>query len=287
MEVRIIYIYLPYNMLINSTDKRVCKLLLDLLKFKLLYPHRQLGHVLEHKNPIKLVYDNNSLSFISQSSHLFNLKLLDADFSIDIKFSPQKPIALVGSNGKPDKLYYYSFTRNHLQGHIMKRGSIEIVRGQGWFDHQWGRNYSLTFKEGWDWFGIQLIDARELLLNQFFLIKNKEKFGPMANLVENDGSLKFTRNIQFDPVKYWQSPYTGALYPLEWNIIIPDFNMQLYVQPNFCSQEMPVFGHLQAIWEGACLVSGEEGAPAYKTKKLVGKGFMELVGYANHVTPRQ
>ena len=74
----------------------------------------------------------------------------------------------------------------------------------------------------------------------------------------------------------------NAVYPLEWNIEIPDFNMRLKVRPYFNGQEMPILGHLQAIWEGACIVTGEELLPGYKHEKtLAGKGFMELVGYAN------
>jgi predicted secreted hydrolase len=94
--------------------------------------------------------------------------------------------------------------------------------------------------------------------------------------------LNFTRNVKYYPLKYWQSPLTNAVYPLEWNIEIPDFNMQLKVRPYFNGQEMPVLVHLQAIWEGACKVTGEELLPGYKQgKPLAGKGFMELVGYAN------
>jgi len=169
-----------------------------------------------------------------------------------------------------------------VQGRIKHHGSIENVSGEGWFDHQWGRDYLLTFNIGWDWFGIQLDDGRELLMNQFRNISNKEAFRPMANLIERDGNLKFTSNVEYYPLKYWQSSLTGAVYPIEWNILIPDFKMQLHVRPHFNLQEMPVLGHIQAIWEGACLVTGEEILPVHqKGRPLVGKGFMELVGYAN------
>jgi len=110
-----------------------------------------------------------------------------------------------------------------VQGQIKHNGSIENVSGEGWFDHQWGRDYLLTFNIGWDWFGIQLDDGRELLMNQFHKTGNKEAFRPMANLIESNGNLQFTRNVEYYPLEYWQSSLTGAVYPIEWNILIPDF----------------------------------------------------------------
>jgi hypothetical protein len=41
-------------------------------------------------------------------------------------------------------------------------------------------------------------------------------------------------------------------------------------------QEIPIPGPIQAIWEGACAVSGESGSTPIR-----GKGFAELVGYAD------
>jgi predicted secreted hydrolase len=274
--------YIPYSLFYNPANKRLWKLYANLLGCKLPYPHNRMKDVLIQLNPLHLGYGDNSLSFSNQLSHQFKLSLVGEGIKINLQFSPKKPITLVGNTGKPNRLYYYSFSRNNLYGHIERDGSMENVIGEGWFDHQWGRDYKLTFNSGWDWFGIQLVDGRELLMNQFFNIENKKNFCPMANLIESNGSLKFTRNVKYYPLKYWKSPLTEAVYPLEWNILIPDFNMRLYVRPRFIRQEMPILGHIQAIWEGACMVTGEETSPGQqKVKPLIGNGFMELVGYAN------
>jgi len=42
---------------------------------------------------------------------------------------------------------------------------------------------------------------------------------------------------------------------------------------------MAIIGPIQAIWEGATVVVGQETLPNGKRKKLEGKGFIELVGY--------
>ncbi|MTI85045.1 MAG: hypothetical protein FH756_14405 [Firmicutes bacterium] len=274
--------YIPYSLLFDPANKRLWSLYSDLLMGKLPSPHRRMKDVSIQMYPLQLGYGDNSLTFSNQLSHEFKIDLAGDEIKIDLQFTPQKPITLVGKTGKPNRLYYYSFPRNYLQGQVKRNGIIENVSGEGWFDHQWGRDYMLTFNIGWDWFGIQLAGGRELLMNQFFDIGNKKTFSPMANLIESDGALRFTRNVIYHPLRYWKSPLTNAIYPVEWNILIPDFNMQLNVRPYFNRQEMPVLGHLQAIWEGVCIVTGVEMSPEGQHGKLLhGKGFMELVGYAN------
>lgn len=142
---------------------------------------------------------------------------------------------------------------------MIKKGvSTENVTGQGWFDHQWGYTGDLLTKTGWNWFGLQLEDGRELLISELRSIKTGKTFSPMANLIEPDGKLKFTRNLTLKPSNYWRSPLSNAVYPLEWMITIPEFRLKINVSAVFPEQEMPVIGPLNAIWEGACSVMGSE-----------------------------
>ena len=151
-----------------------------------------------------------------------------------------------------------------------------------WFDHQWGYTGDLITKTGWNWFGLQLEDGRELLINEFRSIKNGDTFSPMANLIEEDGSLKVTRDVTFQSLYYWQSPVTNAIYPLKWIITIPEFKITINVEADFHEQEMPVIAPLNAIWEGTCHVYGNETKPNLKNISLRGRGFLELVGYSNY-----
>ena len=81
-------------------------------------------------------------------------------------------------------------------------------------------------------------------------------------------------------MRSWKSLRTNARYPVEWEITIPEFNIQLHVAADFPNQEMLIIGPIQAIWEGICTVHGVEVRPDGKKQALAGKGFMELVGYA-------
>ncbi|HEX2927303.1 MAG TPA: lipocalin family protein [Ruminiclostridium sp.] len=278
----ILYINLPLYLLQFPCDKNVWKLYGSLIQDDLPFPHHWLSHASIEKDPLKLSYGDSSMIFKNDRTGRFNVIAADEAMEASLEFKPAKPFSLIGGNGKPDKLYYYSSTRNEVNGCIKKGSSLEHVTGEGWFDHQWGYTGDLLSRTGWNWFGLQLDDGRELLINEFRSIQTGKTFSPMANLIEADGRLRFTRNLALHPLKFWQSPLTNAVYPLEWNICIPEFGMTVAVSADFSEQEMPVLGPLQAIWEGACHISGHETKAIDDSTSISGKGFLELVGYANY-----
>lgn len=280
LKLNLMAMYLPFYLLLHPADTRIWKLYKSLLIGKIPSPHSKMKKVTVEYNPTQLVFGDNKLIFSGENEERFTVQLVDEKLAIDLQFVPVKPVSLIGENGKPDDLYYYSFTKNNVQGRIQTENGIENVRGQGWFDHQWGHDYGLILGEGWNWFGLQLNDGRELLLNEMHSSKGENKYSQMANLIERDGTLHFTKNVSFLPLKNWSSSKSNAEYPLEWKIIIPDFSIDLNVTATFPKQEMPIIGPLQAIWEGTCNVYGQEILSNGKRKSLNGKGFMELVGYA-------
>ncbi|WNF38790.1 lipocalin family protein [Bacillaceae bacterium IKA-2] len=278
LEFNMVSTFLPLYLLLHPTDKRIWKLYKSLLMKQIPKPHTKIKKATIKKNPTQLIYGDNKLTFFGEKQDSFNVRLIEKNLEINLQFIPTKPIALIGGDGKPGDLYYYSFTKNKVQGKIQTDKGIENVKGEGWFDHQWGRDYGILKGSGWNWFGLQLEDGRELLINEE-MRPSKETHSPMANLIEEDGSVRFTRNVHFQAIKYWKSLKTNARYPIEWKISIPEFSMELHVSAVFSAQEMPIIGPMQAIWEGATVVVGQETLPNGKRKTVEGKGFMELVGY--------
>jgi hypothetical protein len=257
-------------------DKKMWKQFMHLLRCKLPYPHKIMKNASIRYNPTRLSYANSSLDFLDETNNYFNVNIIEDDNMIDLLFFPNKSISLIGGDGKPNELFYYSFTRNAVEGYIKDKETKEIVKvkGEGWFDHQWG--YTLDMPN-WNWFGLQLDDGRELL------IQTSKSFSSMANCIDINGDLKFTQNVILQPAKYWNSPTTGTVYPVEWNIILSDFNMNINVVPDFKEQEMFLLEPLKSIWEGTCLISIKEKLNNQEIKNIFGNGFMELVGYANNV----
>ncbi|WP_170169123.1 lipocalin family protein [Mesobacillus subterraneus] len=273
VKLGMLAVYLPFYLLRNPLDTGMWRLYKDLLKGKIPSPHTKMKHARIQQDPAELIYGSHRLSFKGEDQSAFDVLLKEKHSEVELEFVPAKPVALIGGDGKPDDLYYYSATRNMVNGKITTDAGMENVSGQGWFDHQWGRDYSLIKGAGWNWFGLQLSDGRELLLNQMTPGK------PMANIIGADGSVEFTRNIHFQKIKYWKSLKTNARYPVEWEIHVPEFDIELQVEADFPNQEMLIIGPIQAIWEGTCKVVGREKLSDGKIRPLTGRGFMELVGY--------
>jgi len=272
----------PYYLLYCPFNKEVWNQYLDHLKFNINHPHKLIGTSFIQKHPVRLIYGNNSLVFMDEKGEQFNVHVKEGDVDINLNFIPAKPVSLIGKDGKPNQLYYYSFTNNKVYGYINSDSLTENVTGKGWFDHQWGYSKGLLSKHGWNWFSLQLEDGRELLINEFGSYKTGKTFSQMANLIEKDGSLKYTTTVSLEPQDFWESPITGAIYPQNWCISIPGFSMNLKISSDFPAQEIPTAFPLQAIWEGASSASGYEALPGQTIKSIHGRGFIELVGYANY-----
>ncbi|WP_423409392.1 lipocalin family protein [Heyndrickxia sp. MSNUG] len=277
LKMGMLAIYLPFHLLRHPTDYRMWRLYKCLLKGDIPSPHAFIKNTSIIENPTVLNYGTNKLTFKGENEEAFDVFLKERDSEVQLEFTPLKPVGLIGGDGKPDDLYYYSFTRNKVKGRIKTDNGTETVKGQGWFDHQWGRDYSLAKGSGWNWFGVQLSDGRDLLLNE---MTSGKPDSSMANIVEKDGTIRFTRDITFKKIKYWKSLKTNGRYPVEWQISIPEFAIELHVEAVFPNQEMPILGPIKGIWEGACRAEGIEILPSGKRKGLEGIGFMELVGYA-------
>jgi predicted secreted hydrolase len=219
-------------------------------------------------------------SLNDEGSHL-NLFALEADLGLDLNLRSEKPIVLHGDNGLSPKSdepgnasYYLSYTRLATSGSLWVNGREIEVQGQSWFDHEWSTTVLGEKAVGWDWFGLQLSDGRELM---FFLIRNNDgSIDPVSSgtLVEPDGS---THHLGMDDIQVqiqdrWQSPETDAEYPSSWRVIIPSLELDLTIAPWLEDQEMNAS---LVYWEGAVKVNGVSDGI-----QVSGSGYVELTGYA-------
>lgn len=143
-----------------------------------------------------------------------------------------------------------------------------------------GADYGLLLGMGWDWFGLQLNDNREVLISRLHPSDSGSPQEPIAKLIEADGTITTSEHVVLEPLRYWRSLYTGVHYPVEWHITLPDFSIELHIVPLLIQQEIPIIGPMKEIWEGACTLTGVERSSENHMKKLKGEGFVELVGYA-------
>ncbi len=218
-------------------------------------------------NPeIKNGYNNCVISKINESEY----EIKNEDIELHLT-STKKPL-LVGGNAyldlHPKTTYYYSLTNLKTEGRIKISGEWVNITGKSWMDHQWAdAEYS---RDRWDWFCLQFENDTEIVCCAYDDGKTATCF---ASISYSDNRQEYTEAVEITPLdKNWQSPKSKAVYPLVWQIKIPDKNIDVNIVAQNEDQEM-LFGSIN-YFEGPIRAEGTFGG-----KKINGVGFMELVGY--------
>jgi predicted secreted hydrolase len=204
---------------------------------------------------------------------------------LELALRPEKPLVLHGEGGTSRKgsapgnaSAYVSWTRLAVEGSLRTAGRERAVRGSAWYDHEFGSSVLEPGTVGWDWFGLQLDDGRELMA--FVLRDSHGNPTPAsaATLVERDGRTRIlaSENLSIRSPSTWTSPRTGAVYPASWRIEIPESGIALEVLPLVADCELDSRSTAVRYWEGPVEVRGSSS----------GRGYAELTGYAGSMTAR-
>ncbi len=195
-----------------------------------------------------------------------------------------KPIVAQGERGFSRKSeraasYYYSAPRLPTAGRVRVGDAEYAVRGESWWDREWGSGTLAPGQAGWDWFALHLDGGRELMV--YRLRRRDGAADPYGAgvWVGADGGVRRLAASDFaiEARGQWRSPRTGALYPAAWRIRVPALGARLELAPRLPDQELALSVR---YWEGAVSVSGQaEGAPA------AGLGYAELTGYGEDAPP--
>jgi predicted secreted hydrolase len=202
------------------------------------------------------------------------------DVAIVLNLQQTKPPALQGDHGLDQKSaepgnasYYYSLTRLQTTGEITINGEVYTVTGSSWKDHEFSTRAMTMDMAGWDWFGLQLDDNRELMLGQIRSVDGQATdLGYGGLLVLSDGSTQRLERDDFsiEVTETWASPHTGAVYPARWEISLDLGNaepLHITLIPLMPDQELT---EGIVYWEGAVQIMGD----------VTGYGYVELTGYA-------
>lgn len=220
----------------------------------------------------------------------FHLRQVGGDFDISfmlpeeehgctLRMAPRAAWMAEGKLGGTDRdgtLAYESCPRLALSGEV----GGEKVHGEAWIDHQWVDYGWLRSPDdgggliGWDWFGLNLDDGTDLIV---MVHRDAESGEPLSSLVAVFAGSRppfFLRDAAVRATRNWLSPATMIDYPVAWEIEIPDIAASLSFEPLADNQEIPVFGFIRAIWEGAGRVTGTLGG-----RPVAGRARLELHGY--------
>jgi predicted secreted hydrolase len=184
----------------------------------------------------------------------YRARIPTRQFDLDLRFS-SKDLVLQGDRGfsrkghRPHEASYY-YSRPHLE--VLGRRDGKEVTGTAWLDHEWSSAYMAPEAAGWDWAGINLDNGAS-----FMAFRMRDKSG---------GVHYAPPGVSFKPLRIWKSPRTGVAYPVSMQV------NDLRLEPLMDDQELDSRASTGTIyWEGA--------VRAYREKREVGRGYLELTGY--------
>ncbi|MEO0756470.1 MAG: lipocalin-like domain-containing protein [Cyanobacteria bacterium J06648_16] len=202
------------------------------------------------------------------------------DVALDLTLTQTLPPVLQGDRGFSPKgpepgnaSYYYSIVQQQTEGTVTIGDEAIPVVGKSWKDHEYSTSVLSEGTVGWDWFSLQLDNGSALML--FALRKETETGLNIADgkFIAADGSeTRITAgDCQVKVLDTWLSPASGAAYPAQWHIEIPNIGLTLDGQPLMPNQELNVSN---TYWEGATAFEGRlDQAP------IAAKGYIEMTGY--------
>lgn len=159
---------------------------------------------------------------------------------------------------------YYSQPFINLAGTITLADKEINVSGEGWFDHEWSSRLSDQNTLGWDWFSLHLDDGQKLMLyNVRHRTLADSWFGSLISAQGIKTNLT-AADILAKPTSF--TPIEGQSLPLNWQLTIPDHQINLSVSM-FKPDQMNI-GRF-SYYEGAVNIKGSH----------TGVGFIELTGY--------
>jgi len=189
--------------------------------------------------------------------------------TLDLELLNTKRPVLQHGNGYHDYpfggyTYYYTRPRMEAIGTIKIDGESHRVVGTAWFDHQWGSLGNAT-DSGWDWFALQLDDGTDIMATRVHKENQPLMFAGSINDSECNTKDLDESNITIIPKGTWESPTSGCVYPMGWDL---EINGKTYtITPVMDDQEL--VSREKTYWEGAAIVGGA----------ATGRAYIELVGY--------
>jgi predicted secreted hydrolase len=152
------------------------------------------------------------------------------------------------------------------------------VTGLSWMDHEFSTSFLEPGQQGWDWFSLQLDNGRELMIYRIRRADGSADPFSAGTMVDVDGRPTTLKADDFKlvPGRTWKSPVTGAVYPVAWQVRLPNEAIELAVEAAFESQELDTRATTGlAYWEGSVATRGTWG-----DRPVTGRGYLEMTGYA-------
>jgi predicted secreted hydrolase len=219
------------------------------------------------------------------------LKAGDKDLGIDFTLTPERPPIIHGLHGISQKgqgeghaSHYYSITRLATSGKLFLKGREVPVNGMTWMDHEFGSAQLQEDQVGWDWFSMQLENGIDAMV---YMIRRKDgRSDPHSSgtVLLPDGHSQHLSLSEFgvEVLETWKSQKSQATYPSMWRLRIPGQRLDLTIVPTVKDQELVTNQSTRVTyWEGSVKIEG-----THEGRRIGGKGYVELTGYAGSLSKR-
>ena len=245
------------------------------------------------------------------SSGCLSSSLASSSFGFDLTFTGTKPAVRNGIDGvspgvsSEDAMFYYSITRMDVEGSVtlprappappegstssasasgaaadsdaLPDGGAFTVRGEGWYDHEFGGDSSRSNSGGgvqmmdvqWAWTGVQLSDGSELAYAKTMDNVGKGTLVDKAVLIDQAGGTSL-RSAELAQTATWTSLETFIAYGRSWTLEVPEEELSLQLTAVVDAQELISVISTPAYWEGQVAVTGTRRGHA-----VSGFGFVE------------
>ena len=222
------------------------------------------------------------------STSQWQLRANDKEIALDLTLSAARSPVLNGDKGLSQKSampgnasYYYSIPRLQTDGRLRIGVDTYDVSGLAWLDREWGSGGLSKEQQGWDWFALQLSDGSDLMFYNLRRTDGEQDVHSAGTFVSADGVVTplSSGDVSINVLDYWDSPH-GGHYPMAWKLAIASLELTVDVTPVMRGQELTALVH---YWEGAVDVVGESKG----SKKISGRGYVELTGYADTLTSNE
>jgi len=224
----------------------------------------------------------------------YQARMHGSGFAFALDLQTTQPLLLQGDQGLSRKgpqaaqaSFYYSLPQLRVTGALTLAGQALPVSGRAWLDHEWSQSLLHPQAVGWDWVGMNLHDGSALTA---FRLRDSSGgtlwAGGSWRAQGMAEPLVFTpQDLRFTPQRNWQSPASGASYPVQWALEVrhpaagstdgaPAWQ-HYRVQALIDNQELDSQRATGTIyWEGLSDLLDAQNQP-------VGRGYLEMTGYAS------
>ncbi|PWU25127.1 MAG: hypothetical protein C5B48_02890 [Candidatus Rokuibacteriota bacterium] len=194
-------------------------------------------------------------------SNVWTFSVNTPSFAVSLRQHPLKPYIRHGEGGLIHESagvtsHYYSSTRMGSSGMLRMGTSTTPIRGQSWFDHQWGDNAADQEAVNWDWFSCRFDDNTELMLYQFLDPTTHQPLQRYRNgtYISKTGRGLRVRHFTAKPGARTLTD-SGQTWPLDWTLKVsgPALNESL---SSLLPDQLVRNNILPTFWEGVAQATG-------------------------------